>query len=86
VHDKAIKREAILPLIHIIRIGPVARGEFSQMTGLAERSARSLLSRLLADKLLVTDSAYGSVRFGLSLDSLHLLFPNNYPEANLPLE
>ena len=86
MQDKAIRREAILPLIHIFGMGPVTRGEFSQMTGLAERSARSLLSRLLADKLLVTDSAYGPVRFGLPLDSLHLLFPNLYPEADLPLE
>ena len=86
MQDKAIRREAILPLIHIFGMGPVTRGEFSQMTGLAERSARSLLSRLLADKLLVTDSAYGPVRFGLPLDSLHFLFPNLYPEADLPLE
>ncbi|GAC1607422.1 MAG: Fic family protein [Aquirhabdus sp.] len=86
MQDKAIRREAILPLIHIFGMGPVTRGEFSQMTGLGERSARSLLSRLLVDKLLVTDSAYGPIRFGLPLDSLHLLFPNLYPEADLPLE
>lgn len=84
--DKAIRREAILPLIHIFGLGPVTRGDFSQMTGLAERSARSLLSKLLADGLLVSDSAYGPVRFGLPLDSLNMLFPNLYPEANLPLD
>ncbi len=86
IQDKAIKREAILPLIHIFGLGPVTRGEFAQMTGLAERSARSLLSKLLADKLLVSDSPYGQVRFGLPLDSLNLLFPSLYPEANQPLE
>jgi HEAT repeat protein len=84
--DKAIRREAILPLVHIFGLGPVTRGEFSQMTGLAERSARSLLSKLLTDGLLVSDSAYGPVRFGLPLDSLNMLFPNLYPEANLPLD
>jgi Fic family protein len=84
--DKGIRREAILPLIHIFGLGPVARGEFAQMTGLGERNARSLLSKLLAEGLLVSDTAYGAVRFGLPLDSLGMLFPNLYPEANLPLD
>lgn len=80
--DKAIRREAILPLIHVFGLGPVTRGDFAQMTGLGERNARTLLSKLLSDKLLVSDSAYGPVRFGLPLDSLGMLFPNLYPEAN----
>lgn len=84
--DKGIRREAILPLCHIFALGPVTRGEFAQMTGLGERSARSLLSNLLAAKLVVSDSAYGRVRFGLPLDSLGMLFPNLYPEADLPLD
>lgn len=84
--DKAVRREAILPLIHVFGLGPVTRGEFAQMTGLAERSARTLLSKLLADKLLVSDSPHGPVRFGLPLDSLNLLFPSLYPEVNQPLD
>lgn len=83
---KGIRREAILPLCHIFALGPVTRGEFAQMTGLGERSARSLLSNLLAAKLVVSDSAYGRVRFGLPLNSLGMLFPNLYPEADLPLD
>ena len=51
------------------------------MTGLGERTARSLLSRLLATGLLVSDSALGPVRFGLPLDSLQFLLPELYPEA-----
>lgn len=82
--DKGIRREAILPLCHIFALGPVSRGEFAQMTGLGERNARSLLSKLLADGLVVSDSPYGPVRFGLPLDALGLLFPNLYPEAELP--
>ncbi|MDB5769660.1 MAG: Fic family protein, partial [Burkholderia sp.] len=46
-HDKNIRPEAILPLYHVFAAGPVTRGEFNQMTGLGERTARSLLSRLL---------------------------------------
>ena len=84
--DKSIRREAILPLIHLFGLGPVTRGEFAQLTGLGERNARSLLSKLLADGLLVSDTPYGPVRIGLPLDSLGMLFPNLYPEANLPLD
>ncbi len=83
--DKGFRREAILPLIHVFGLGPVTRGEFTQMTGLGERTARSLLSTLRADGLLVSDNSHGPVRFGLPLGSLNILFPNLYPEVNLPL-
>lgn len=80
-HDKAIRPEAILPLHHVFAAGPVTRKEFAQMTGLGERTARSLMSRLLSDGLLVSDSSAGPVRWGLPLDSLAFLFPELYPEA-----
>lgn len=80
-HDKAIRPEAILPLYHVFATGPATRREFAQMTGLGERTARSLLSRMLSIGLLVSDSSAGPVRFGLPLDSLQFLFPELYPEA-----
>lgn len=79
--DKGIRKEAILPLHHVFAAGPIARGEFSQMTGLGERTARSLISRLVKTGLLQSDSAVGPVRFGLPLDALQFLFPDLYPEA-----
>jgi Fic family protein len=75
------RAEALLPLHHVLAAGPVSRGEFVQMTGLADRSARKLLSRLLKDGLLVSDSPKGEVGIGFPLDALGLLFPNLYPEA-----
>jgi len=81
-HDKQIRSEAILPLYHVFAAGPVTRGEFAQLTGLGERTARTLLSRLLATRLLVSDAPLGPVRFGLPLDSLQFLFPELYPEAS----
>jgi DNA-binding IclR family transcriptional regulator len=81
-----MRKEAILPLIHLFGLGPLARGEFAQLTGLGERNARSLLSKLLANGLLVSDTPYGPVRIGLPLDALGMLFPNLYPEVDLPLE
>ena len=81
MHDKSVRPEAILPLYHVFAAGPVTRREFAQMTGLGERTARSLLSHLLAGGLLMSDTALGPVRFGLPLDSLQFLLPELYPEA-----
>ncbi|MGB3423245.1 MAG: Fic family protein [Castellaniella sp.] len=79
--DKAVRMEAILPLYHLFAAGPLLRKEFTQMTNLGERTARSLISRLLKDGLIVSDSAAGPVRWGMPLDSLQFLFPELYPEA-----
>lgn len=73
--------EAVLPLHHVLAVGPVTRGEFIQMTGLAERTGRKLMSQLLKDGLLVSDGPKGPVGIGFPLDALHLLMPNLYPEA-----
>jgi Fic family protein len=81
-HDKEIRAEAILPLHHVFAAGPVTRAEFAQLTGLGERTARSLLSRLLATRLLSSDMPLGPVRFGLPLDALQFLLPELYPEAS----
>jgi Fic family protein len=80
--DKTIRTEAILPLHHVFAAGPITRKEFFQMTGLGERTARSLLSKLLQNGLLVSDTASGPVRLGLPLDSLSFLLPELYPEAS----
>jgi hypothetical protein len=50
------------------------------MSGLGERTARSLLSYLLRAGLLISDSKLGPVRLGLPLDALQFLFPSLYPE------
>lgn len=80
-HNKEVRMQAILPLYHLFAAGPLLRKEFAQMTNLGERTARSLISRLLKDGLIVSDSASGPVRWGLPLDSLQFLFPELYPEA-----
>ena len=77
---------ASLPLYHVFASGPATRREFAQMTGLQERTARSLLSCLLATGLLQSDTPLGPVRFGLPLDALQFLLPELYPEAATKLE
>lgn len=79
--DKAIRKEAIAPLYHLYLAGPTKRGDFLQMTGLGERTARSLLSRLLEAGLVMSDGHKSPVQFAFPLDSLQFLLPNLYPEA-----
>lgn len=79
--DKAYRAQASLPLFHLFAAGPLSRAEFQQMTGLGQRVARSLLSHLLKNGLVKTDSALGPVRFALPLDGLQFLLPDLYPEA-----
>lgn len=79
--DKAVRAEAILPLFHLFAAGPLSRGEFQQMTGLGERVARSVLSRLVSTGLIVSDGPYANVRFAFPLDALQFLLPELYPEA-----
>lgn len=76
--------EAVLPLQHMMALGPISRGDFAQMTGLGERTARKTMSQLLADGLLASDSHKAELQIRLPLDALHLLFPGLYPEAAAP--
>ncbi|MEO8119887.1 MAG: Fic family protein [Rhodoferax sp.] len=74
--------EAILPLQHILGLGAVTRADFVQMTGLETRTAQKIISRLVQDGLLQSDSHRGSLSIDFPLDTLHILFPSLYPEAN----
>ena len=80
-HDKRVRSEAVLPLYHVFLAGPTPRGEFQQMTGLGERTARSLLSHLIESGLLASDGHTAPVRFAFALDALQFLLPDLYPEA-----
>ena len=79
--DKSIRSEAILPLYHLFLAGPTPRGEFQQMTGLGERTARALLSRLIETGLVTSAGHTAPVRFAFPLDALQFLLPELYPEA-----
>jgi DNA-binding IclR family transcriptional regulator len=61
--------------------GPTPRGEFQQMTGLGERTARSLLSKLIETGLVTSEGHTAPVQIAFPLDALQLLFPELYPEA-----
>jgi Fic family protein len=79
--DKGIREEAVVPLYHLFLAGPTPRGEFQQMTGLGERTARSLLSRLIETRLVTSTSHTAPVQLAFPLDALQFLLPELYPEA-----
>lgn len=79
--DRAIRAEAIVPLHHLFLAGPVPRGEFQQMTGLGERTARALLSRLIETGLVASTGHTAPVQIAFPLDALQFLLPELYPEA-----
>jgi Fic family protein len=80
-NDKAIRQDAVLPLYHLFLAGPTARGEFQQMTGLGERTARSLLARLLETGLVTSEGHTVPVKIAFPLNALQFLLPELYPEA-----
>ncbi len=79
--DKRIRAEAIVPLYHLFLAGPMPRGEFLQMTGLGERTARALLSRLIETRLVASEGHTAPVQLAFPLDALQFLLPELYPEA-----
>ncbi|OQX05529.1 MAG: cell filamentation protein Fic [Desulfobulbaceae bacterium A2] len=79
--DKGIREEAIVPLYHLFLAGPTPRGEFLRMTGLGERTARSLLSRLIETGLVESSGHTAPVRLAFPLNALQFLVPELYPEA-----
>lgn len=73
-----LRPEASLPLYYLFAAGPATRGEFIQMTGLAERTGRALLSELIKRGLVESDTSHAPVRFAFPLFALRFLFPMLY--------
>jgi Fic family protein len=59
--------------------GEVPRGEAGRITGMATSEARKVLSALVKERLLVSDSPKGPVRLCLPAHAAPFLFPDLYP-------
>ena len=82
VVKRGIRLAALRPLHYLFATqGELGRGEFANMTGLGERTATTLISKLLDAGLLVSDTPRGQVRFGIPMNALRFLFPSLWPEA-----
>lgn len=79
--DETLKPEAVGLLEEALIRGEFERGQISRITGLPERSARRVLSDVIATGLLASDTPKGAVSLRFPVDSLDVLFPRLYPET-----
>lgn len=83
-----VRLEALRPLHYLFATAEeLPRAEFKAMTGLGERVATGLVSVLLREGYLASDSPYGTLRFAIPRHALRFYFPALWPEAeaeNLP--
>jgi Fic family protein len=79
---QGVRTEALRALHYLFAMqGALERADFKAMLGLGERQASAQVSALLQRGLLVTDSAYGKLRFGVPQHALRFYFPGLWPEA-----
>lgn len=77
-----VRKEAALALHYLFSThSELGRAAFKQMTGLGERVATDLVSALLKNGYLVSESAYGPLRFAIPRTALRFYFPELWPEA-----
>lgn len=75
-----LKSESFYLLREALFRGEFSRGEAKRITGLAERTARDVLSALVKDGLLISDTEKSPVRLGFPVGAAHYWFPNLFPE------
>jgi Fic family protein len=75
-----LPREARYLLGELLLRGEVPRGDAPRITGVSERTARRILTQLVRERLLVSDTPKGPVRLGFPVSVVGLYFPRLYPE------
>ena len=81
LHPRTAASLADLVLESVLLRGELARGEVDRMTGLSERTARTLLSTLISDGILGSDTPKGPVSLRFPLHAVERLFPRLFPET-----
>jgi Fic family protein len=78
---RGLKPEALPLLEQALFRGELPRGDASRVTGLRERKARDLLSSLVADGILNSDTPKGPVSLRFPLQAAEILFPSLFPQT-----
>lgn len=73
--------EASRLLIEVMHRGEIARGDVDAITGLGECTARALLSQLIQERVLGSDSEKGPVSLRFPVKALDVLFPRLFLES-----
>lgn len=77
----SLKLEAFYILEAVLMRGELSRGEITRVTGLKERTARTLLSKLVEKEVLASDTPKGAVSLRFPIDAVEILFPTLFPMA-----
>jgi DNA-binding IclR family transcriptional regulator len=64
-------------------MGAFERGEAAHLTCIPERTARNILSQLVREGFLVSDTPKGKVYAGFPAHALGSLLPNLYPAGDV---
>jgi Fic family protein len=78
-----LRPESHLLYLEALARGGFERGEAPRITGLAERTARDVLSNLIKEGFLLSDTPKGRVRTGFPVKALGTFLPNLYPAGDL---
>jgi Fic family protein len=79
---QGVRTEALRALHYLFATqGTLERADFKAQLGLGERLATAQVSALLKRGLLLSDSPYGKLRFGVPQHALRFYFPGLWPEA-----
>ena len=84
IQIKELNPESMYILNAALTNGEIARGDAVRVTGLKERSARTVLSNLTKEGILGSNSPKGPVSLRFNIDSSRILFPKLF--ADIPLE
>jgi hypothetical protein len=80
VESQGLKPEAFFILERVLIQGEMPRGEAERITGLKERSARTVLSSLINNEILYSETPKGPVSLHFGSGSVEFLFPKLFTE------
>lgn len=79
--DERFRPEAIRILEEVLLRGEMQRGDAERVSGLKERTARTLLGDLLDDGILGSSTPKGPISLRFPVHSVETLFPKLFPQA-----
>jgi Fic family protein len=78
---RQMKPEAFHILERVLVMGEMPRGDAARVSGLKERSARMVLSDLVNDGILASETPKGPVSLRFTSEAVEILFPRLFAES-----
>lgn len=81
--EKGLRPEAKYVLTEIMMRGEIARGEVPRLIGLGERTATDLISQLIEEELVTSNTHRAPLRFHIPAKVVGYYFPDLYPAGSI---